>query len=125
MVMHESRYSLLAFDLFIQTSNFSRNLECVESIVTSIKEQIFFHSPINIQCLLIYQRNGFCVFLLSVLKKEVNSEYNTLLLLLGKENEKKSGWPKGKFNTESEIQKYFRGNSIVSETSCMLHLFTQ
>lgn len=57
-------------------------------------------------------------------RNAVNSEYNTHLLQLGKENEKKSGWAKGKFNIESEMP-YFRGNSIASEASCMLHPFTQ
>lgn len=47
--MHESQYPLLAFDLFIQTSNFNnKNPECLEGNVTPIKEQILLHNSINI-----------------------------------------------------------------------------
>lgn len=72
MVMHESQYPLLAYDLFIQTLNFNyKNPEHLEGNVTPMKEQILLHNTINIQWLTIHERNGFCVFLLSVLKKEM------------------------------------------------------
>lgn len=49
MVMHESHYPLLAFDLFIQTLNFNnKNPEHVEGIVTPIKTQILLHNTISI-----------------------------------------------------------------------------
>lgn len=49
MVMHESQYPLLAYDLFSQTWNFNnKNPEHLEGNVTPIKEQILLHNTINI-----------------------------------------------------------------------------
>lgn len=49
MAMHKCQYPLLAFDLFIQTSNSNnKNPESLEGNVTPTEEQILLHRTINI-----------------------------------------------------------------------------